>query len=84
MTVFTYRPPDCPDAPLLLVFHGMRRNAEEYRDHARNLADRCRMLLMAPFSTRRGPAGGATRPEVWYATAGSHHRRPGHGTWFPA
>ncbi len=49
MTVFTYRPPDCPDAPLLMVFHGMRRNAEEYRDHARSLADGCGMLLLAPL-----------------------------------
>jgi hypothetical protein len=49
MTVFTYKPPHCPDAPLLMVFHGMRRNAEEYRDHARTLADRCGMLLMAPL-----------------------------------
>ena len=49
MTVFTYRPPDCPDGPLLMVFHGMRRNAEEYRDHAMTLADRCRMVVMAPL-----------------------------------
>jgi pimeloyl-ACP methyl ester carboxylesterase len=49
MTVFTYRPPDCADAPLLMVFHGMRRNAAEYRDHARTLADRCGMLLGAPL-----------------------------------
>ena len=49
MTVFTYRPPDCLDGPLLMVFHGMRRNAEEYRDHAMTLADRCRMLVMAPL-----------------------------------
>ena len=32
-----------------MVFHGMRRNAEEYRDHAMSLADRCRMVVMAPL-----------------------------------
>ena len=38
--VFTYRPAGCADPSLLLVFHGAERNAEDYRDYARGLADR--------------------------------------------
>src|ERR1700750_1383863 len=30
MTVFTYRPPNCSDPSLLLVFHGVARNARTY------------------------------------------------------
>src|SRR5262245_40387635 len=39
LTVFTYRP-TCPDPSLLVVFHGIARNAADYRDYARSLADR--------------------------------------------
>ena len=35
MTVFTYRPANCSDPSLLLVFHGIARNARAYRDYAR-------------------------------------------------
>ena len=64
IVVFTYRPVRCGDGPLLLVCHGRQRNAEEYRDHARGLADRCGMLVMAPLfdhqwgGRRRYQAGG--------------------------
>src|SRR3954463_344660 len=47
MTVFTYRPADCSDPSLLLVFHGVARNARTYRDYARPLADRNCLLLVA-------------------------------------
>jgi poly(3-hydroxybutyrate) depolymerase len=49
IVVFTYRPVRCGNGPLLLVCHGMRRNAEGYRDHAQGLADRCGMLVAAPL-----------------------------------
>jgi dienelactone hydrolase len=49
MTVFTYRPPNCPDLSLLLVFHGVARNARSYRDYARPLADRNCLMLVAPL-----------------------------------
>jgi poly(3-hydroxybutyrate) depolymerase len=53
--VFTYRP-DCPDPSVLLVFHGVSRNASGYRDHARPLADKLCMIVVAPlFDKERFP-----------------------------
>ena len=52
MTVFTYRPAGCPDPSLLLVFHGARRDAAEYRDYARPLADQHCLLVVAPLFDR--------------------------------
>jgi pimeloyl-ACP methyl ester carboxylesterase len=46
--VFTYKPASFRDGPLLVVFHGMLRNAQDYRDHARGLSDRSGMLVIAP------------------------------------
>jgi hypothetical protein len=54
--VYTYKPASYRDGPMLVVFHGMDRNAEEYRDHARGMADRFGMLLVAPrFDRPRFP-----------------------------
>src|SRR6516162_9533289 len=36
MVVFTYRPGGCSDPALLMVFHGVARNARTYRDDARD------------------------------------------------
>jgi pimeloyl-ACP methyl ester carboxylesterase len=47
--IFTYRPTGCTDPSLLLVFHGAERDAEDYRDYARGLADRHCMLVVAPL-----------------------------------
>lgn len=47
ITVFTYRP-NCHVPSLLLVFHGQNRNAADYRDWARPLADQHCMLVVAP------------------------------------
>jgi pimeloyl-ACP methyl ester carboxylesterase len=49
LPVFTYRPAGCSDPSLLLVFHGAARDAENYRDYARGLADRTCMLVVAPL-----------------------------------
>jgi hypothetical protein len=49
MTMFTYRPRNCVNPALLLVFHGLGRNADGYRDHGRPLADRLCMLVVAPL-----------------------------------
>jgi hypothetical protein len=38
---------------LLLVFHGVARNARTYRDYARPLADRNCLLLVAPLFAQR-------------------------------
>jgi poly(3-hydroxybutyrate) depolymerase len=48
MVVFTYRPVVCSDPSLLMVFHGIARNARSYRDYARPLADRLCLLVVAP------------------------------------
>jgi hypothetical protein len=62
--VFTYKPPNFHQGPMLVVCHGMLRNAAEYRDDARTLADRLGALIVAPcfpeddFPYQRYQAGG--------------------------
>lgn len=46
--VMTYRPADFDDGPLILVLHGMDRNAGDYRDRAVPLGDRFNALIVAP------------------------------------
>jgi len=64
LEVYTYKPRAFNDGPLILVFHGVKRNAEEYRDHAVALADRLGALVAAPrfdearFPTARYQQGG--------------------------
>ena len=53
LTVFIYRPA-CPDPSLLVVFHGIARNAADYRDYARALADRDCLLVVAPLFDKHG------------------------------
>jgi pimeloyl-ACP methyl ester carboxylesterase len=53
MVVFTYRPAGCSDPSLLMVFHGIARNARSYRDYARPLADRLCLLVVAPVFDKR-------------------------------
>jgi pimeloyl-ACP methyl ester carboxylesterase len=48
LDLYTYRPANYTDGPLLLVFHGVLRNADDYRDHARGMGDRFRALIVAP------------------------------------
>jgi poly(3-hydroxybutyrate) depolymerase len=57
MVVFTYRPAGCADPSLLLVFHGIARNARTYRDDARALADRLCLLVVAPLFDRQAFPG---------------------------
>jgi hypothetical protein len=71
LELFTYKPESYRDGPLLLVFHGVLRNAEEYRDHARGMGDRFQALVVAPrFAEREFPleryqfGGVAIRGEV--------------------
>jgi hypothetical protein len=62
--VFTYKSPNFDRGPMIVVCHGMLRNADEYRDHARTLADRLGGLVVAPlfpvddFPFERYQAGG--------------------------
>jgi poly(3-hydroxybutyrate) depolymerase len=54
ITVFTYKPTSYSNGPLVLVFHGMLRNAEEYCHNAVPLAERFHVLIAAPlFDTNR-------------------------------
>jgi pimeloyl-ACP methyl ester carboxylesterase len=48
ISVYTYRPKDYTDGPLILVMHGILRNADEYRDHAVVLGDNFHALIAAP------------------------------------
>jgi len=67
MVVFTYRPAGCSDPTLLMVFHGIARNARSYRDYARPVADRVCLLIVAPvfdervFPTWRYQRGGIVK-----------------------
>lgn len=75
--VFTYRPPTWDKGPLILVFHGVQRNAEDYRNFAITLAERFQAVVAAPhFDRERFPyeayqqgglfADGALQPrEEW-------------------
>lgn len=56
LEVFTYRPDQCAPSLLLVVFHGIQRDAGPYRDRARPLADRLCALVVAPkFDQQRFP-----------------------------
>ena len=56
LQVYTYRPTACEPRMLILVFHGVSRNAGPYRDHARPLADWACAVIVAPeFDRRRFP-----------------------------
>ncbi|MDB6168404.1 MAG: alpha/beta hydrolase family protein [Verrucomicrobia bacterium] len=64
VTVFTYKPPTYADGPLIVVIHGSERNAEEYRNSAITVAERCNAIIVAPlfdrerFSDERYKRGG--------------------------
>jgi hypothetical protein len=56
LEIFTYRPNHCRVTSLLLVFHGLHRNAPGYRDDVRAIADANCMLVVAPlFDQERFP-----------------------------
>ncbi len=67
LDVFTYRPSGCTPAGLLLVLHGLDRNAATYRDDAIPLADRFCLLVAAPLFDRE-------RFPIWrYQRGGIEH-----------
>jgi poly(3-hydroxybutyrate) depolymerase len=51
LKVFTYRPKTyaATQGPLVLVFHGYKRQPDTYRDHALGLGDECGGLVVAPY-----------------------------------
>ena len=49
MRVYTYRPPACDTrCPIVFVMHGVKRDASTYRDYWELMADRYKLLLVAP------------------------------------
>ncbi len=48
LQLFVYKPKTFADGPLMMVFHGVLRNAEEYRDDAVEMGDRFHALIVAP------------------------------------
>lgn len=54
-TIYTYRP-QCQNPSLLVVVHGLGRNADGYRTYAQPIADQACMLVVAPlFDEERFP-----------------------------
>ncbi len=49
LEVFTYKPANYAGGPLVLVFHGVNRNAEDYRNFALTLGERFGVLVAAPY-----------------------------------
>jgi poly(3-hydroxybutyrate) depolymerase len=49
LDVFTYKPKNFNGGPLIVIFHGTNRNADEYRDFGKGLADRIGALVVAPL-----------------------------------
>jgi dienelactone hydrolase len=57
ITLFTYKPADYQRGPLLVVFHGVQRNAEDYRNFAISMADRFGAIVVVPkFDNERFPS----------------------------
>lgn len=55
--VFLFRPESYKRERILVVMHGINRNAEEYRDHAEKMADRLGTLIVAPlFDVKQFPS----------------------------
>ncbi len=67
LPVWLHRPASWrPDGPVLVVMHGVGRDADRYRDHWRPLAERHGLLLLAPeFSTAKYPGA------AWYNNGGA-------------
>ncbi len=57
LQAFTYRPANWSGARMLIVMHGVLRNADVYRDHAIGMGDRFDALVVAPlFDEERFPS----------------------------
>ncbi len=64
LTIFTYKPATYKDGPMLVVFHGVKRNAEDYRNFAITMGERFKAIIVTPmfdtarFSSSRYQRGG--------------------------
>ena len=48
LSVFTFHPNNCSARGLVFTFHGQKRNADKYRDHAQQFAERFCLIVYAP------------------------------------
>ena len=65
LDVFAYRPAGSGRGALLIVMHGLNRNADGYREYAVSLADKLGMLVVAPlFDKERFPTDAYQRGNV--------------------
>jgi pimeloyl-ACP methyl ester carboxylesterase len=70
ITVFTYKPRAYVDGALVVVLHGMLRNADTYCSNAAPLAERFKVLIAAPcfdtnhFSSQDYKLGGVIRKRI--------------------
>lgn len=54
--MFTFKPTTFSGERMIMVMHGVNRNADEYRDHSQLMAERFGALVIAPrFDSRRFP-----------------------------
>lgn len=78
LEVYTYKPDSYKGDKMIMVFHGVNRNADTYRDNSKGMGDRFGALIIAPkfdsrrFPTRKYQNGGilnsdrsAAKPEEW-------------------
>ena len=49
LKLFSYKPKGFSNGPIIMVFHGVLRNAEEYRDDSIEMGDRFRSIIIAPL-----------------------------------
>jgi hypothetical protein len=52
LTIYTYRPAGCALRLVLLTFHGVGRDADGYRNHAKPMADAVCAIVFAPLFDR--------------------------------
>jgi poly(3-hydroxybutyrate) depolymerase len=76
LRVYATRPAGlAADRPVVIVMHGVQRNARDYRDQWHELANRHRFLLLVPeFGERDFP--GAEGYNFGYRRTGEGHSRP--------
>lgn len=78
LELYTYKPKSYDGKRMIMVFHGVLRNADEYRDHSVSMGDRFGALIVTPkFDSERFPSiryqrggildaqGNAMPPEQW-------------------
>jgi pimeloyl-ACP methyl ester carboxylesterase len=69
LTIFTYKPATYKGGPILVVFHGVRRNAEDYRNFAITMGERFKAIIVTPlfdsvrFASSRYQRGGIMKNE---------------------